>query len=213
MSKEFWDNKHKKGWPENLLGVDLKPSIFAEFAVKYLPKTGKILELGAGKGGDANFFKSLGYEVVAVDYSAEALRIAEENFQGIHFLNMDISKGLDFNDQEFEAVYSHMSLHYFDSAITRRVFKDINRVLKPNGVFATINNSLDDSEKDLEGFEEIEPGFYKNHPRGVYKRYFSVGAIEEFTKDLFETIFVDNQGSVAFKSHINNLVRFIGRKI
>lgn len=43
-----------------------KPSLFAETVIQYFPKSGKILELGAGHGQDTVFFTKQGYEVVSL---------------------------------------------------------------------------------------------------------------------------------------------------
>lgn len=66
MTKEYWDKKHVGTFDGEWA---IKPSIFAEYAIKFFPKEGKVLEIGTGKGVDAGFFHSLGYEVVATDFS------------------------------------------------------------------------------------------------------------------------------------------------
>ncbi len=209
MSEEYWNKKHKEGWANK---ADLKSSLFAEYAVKYFPKSGKILELGTGKGGDAKFFGSLGYEVVATDYSKEALEIAKGHISGVELIYLDTSTGLPFPDGSFDVVYSHMALHYFDEKTTRRIFEDIQRVLKPNGIFATITNTTDDPEAKDSVFTELEPDFYRNNEMGIVKRYFSVSSMKEFTRGLFEPILLDNKGEAVYKTTLKSLVRFIGKK-
>ena len=104
-----------------------------------------------------------------------------------------------------------MALHYFDAATTKKVFADIYRVLKPEGIFATLVNSVDDSEMKEYNYEKIEDDFYKN-PAGIAKRYFSVETMGEFTKDLFEPLLLDNEGKT-YKDEIFTLIRFVGKKI
>lgn len=210
MTQEYWDKKHLGTFDGDWAS---KPSKFSEYAVSFFPKTGKVLEIGTGKGGDANFFRSLGYEVVATDFSSEALKIAEKNFKNIKFINLDTAQGLPFEDKSFDVVYSHMSLHYFDNKTTDKIFRDIHRVLKDEGVFATIANTMDDPEKETDEYVELENGFYKNIQKGIVKRYFSIESMTKFTKNLFETILLDNKGEVYYKKNIKTLVRFIGKKI
>lgn len=208
MSEKYWDTTHLEKY-KNSDWVK-KSSIFSKFAVDFFLKTGKLLEIGTGQGGDANFFNLLGYEVTATDFSEEALRLAGSDFKNINFINLDTSKGLPFENESFDVVYSHMALHYFDKLTSEKVFKDIHRVLKPNGILATITNTMDDSEKETYNYAIIEPGFYHD-PKGITKRYFSVDSMGEFTKDLFETIILDNKGET-YKDDLNTLVRFIGKK-
>src|SRR3989338_2155736 len=121
MSEEYWNKKHFAGWSS---GVDLKPSLFVQDAVKYFPAGGRVLDIGTGKGGDANFFKSKGYEVVATDFSEAGLKLARENFPGIEFIQVDTASSLPFSDESFDAVYSHMALHYFDKDTTEKIFAE-----------------------------------------------------------------------------------------
>src|SRR3989344_3273286 len=177
MTQKYWDKLHTGKFDGDWAS---KPSQFAEYAVNFFPKTGKILEIGTGKGGDANFFQSLGYEVIATDFSSEALKIAEENFKNVKFINLDTSQGLPFQDKSFDVVYSHMALHYFDEKTTDRIFRDIHRVLKYNGLFATITNTTDDPENEARDYVQLEVGFYKNISKNIMKRYFSIESMKKF---------------------------------
>ena len=113
MTVEYWNKTHTEKYSK--ADWSTKPSIFAEQAVKYFPEQGKVLEIGTGQGGDAEYFHSLGYEVVATDYSDEALKNATARVPGVFFLNVDTVQGLPFENETFDVVYSHMALHYFDA--------------------------------------------------------------------------------------------------
>lgn len=210
--KKYWKDIHKiyskKDWIN-------KPAIFAEFVLKYFPKKGKLLELGAGQGRDSRFFAKKGYKVVSTDLSEYALKISREKAKkeklDIQFIELDLKKdALPFKDKSLDIVYSHLALHYFDDKRTREIFKEIHRVLKPNGIVAAFFNTTDDKEtEDLE-FELLEENFYKS-PEGVLKRYFSVDYLKDVTKDLFNPVILDAKGET-YKDEINNLIRFIGKK-
>lgn len=64
MSNDIWSDLHQTYKEQDWID---KPSIFAEQAIKYFPKQGKVLELGAGQAQDGCFFASQGYEVTATD--------------------------------------------------------------------------------------------------------------------------------------------------
>jgi ubiquinone/menaquinone biosynthesis C-methylase UbiE len=208
MTKAYWDKSHlekysKADWAH-------KPSMFAEQAVTFFPKTGTLLEIGTGQGGDAEYFQSLGYEVTATDYSDEAIKSAQSKIKNVHFINFDTAKGFLFEDQSFDIVYSHMALHYFDAETTDKIFKDIYRILKPQGIFAMIVNTIDDPEKEEFNYIKIESDYYQD-PKGIKKRYFSTGSMKEFTEELFQTLLLDAEGRT-YKDLNPNLIRFIGRK-
>ena len=209
MTKEYWNKTHKEKYSQ--ADWAHKPSIFATQVVKFFPTAGTLLEIGAGQGGDANFFQSLGYTVIATDYSDNALTNAKENIKNVRFINVDTSLGLLFEKESFDIVYSHMALHYFDAKTTTKIFFDIHRVLKPDGIFATITNTIDDPEKDSGKYTELESGYYKD-AKSIQKRYFSVESLKVFIKGLFESLLLDNKGET-YKDDIRTLIRFVGRKI
>ena len=209
MSQEYWNKTHVEKYSKTEWSK--KPSIFATQSVKFFPETGILLEIGTGQGGDADYFQSLGYEVTATDYSDEALKSAMDRVKNVHFINLDTSKQLPFEDESFDVVYSHMALHYFDSETTEKVFKDIYIVLKPGGIFATITNTINDPQKEEGNYIKQEPGYYQD-PKGIKKRYFSVESLGSFTRDLFETLLLDAKGET-YKDPDPDLTRFIGKKL
>ncbi len=193
MTKEYWNEKHteyykKSDWAD-------KPTIFSQYVIKYFPKAGKILEIGTGQGRDANFFRSFGYKVVATDFSDIALENAKSKVKSkdIEFVHLDTAQGLPFENESFDVVYSHMALHYFDEETTEKIFVAIHRVLKKDGVFATITNTIEDPEIEEGNYIKLGTDFYKD-PVGIAKRYFSVKSIKKFTDSLFGPILLDNMG-------------------
>ena len=60
----YWSNKLSQYSTEEWSN---KPNIFATEILEYLPKTGKLLELGAGVCQDSTYFSSQGYKVIASD--------------------------------------------------------------------------------------------------------------------------------------------------
>lgn len=184
-----------------------KPSIFAGFVKDYLPEHGFILELGAGLGQDSAYFTELGYKVVATDVNIDKLAaIADDKFIS---QAVDLREDLPFADNAYDVVYAHLSLHYFDQAITEQIFSEIYRILKPGGLLAFFTNSTTDPEygqgKQLEqNYFEIE---------GTAKRYLDVEAATKFAKS-FKPLLVDNNGAT-YKDEakgVHNLIRFIGTK-
>ncbi len=67
---DFWDSLYKS----NNFHWDLGGStpVFREMVTRAVLKPGKLLVLGAGRGHDARLFAQSGFEVTAVDFSAEA---------------------------------------------------------------------------------------------------------------------------------------------
>ena len=158
-------------WQKRLAEETEKPP--SEFALKCLPLMKNlgfhsILELGCGMGDDAIYFAQNAFEVTSIDFSsgavleatkkAEALSVTKVAFE-VH----DYTQPLRFSDGSFDCVYAHLSLHYFDDPTTSRIFSEVNRVLRDNGLFVACVRSVDDP-KYRRGQEIGKDTFlYKGH--------------------------------------------------
>ena len=207
MSDATWSNLHKVYGKQDWIN---KPSLFADTARQYFPKTGKLLDLGAGVGQDSIYFSTLGYDVTATDLDITKLKsnVADKNAT-LTLGQVDLRGPMAFTDGEFDIVYAHLSLHYFDQQTTESIFSEIYRVLKPGGILAFFTNSTNDPEYNTG--KEIEPDYFEID--GVPKRYLSVESARAFAHN-FKVLLADNNGET-FKDAavgVHNLIRFIGEK-
>lgn len=69
-------NQKAKDFTQDTQSVDFS-CIQSEF-MKYLPKKGKILDLGCGSGRDSKVFIDAGYNVISVDGAIELCKIASD---------------------------------------------------------------------------------------------------------------------------------------
>jgi SAM-dependent methyltransferase len=106
-----------------------------------------VLELGCGTGNDAARLARAGYAVTAVDVSGEAIAHARSRFgEAVDFRVCDITLPLPYPDASFDAVMSNVALHMFSDSVTRAVFAQIARVVRPGGLFLFHVNALEDRE-------------------------------------------------------------------
>lgn len=211
-AKNAWQNIHADYSKQDWIN---KPSIFAEQAVPYLPQNGALLEIGGGLGQDSIFFAEKGHDVTFTDHSADALSRANMKIKeaglsaSIKTQVVDATQTLPFEDSSFDVVYAHLSLHYFDSETTAKIFSEIRRILKEGGIVAAFFNSTSDPEFGTG--KKLEEGYFLI--RDMKKRFFSVESLKKFVND-FEPIILDDKGET-YKDGakgIHNLIRFIGRK-
>lgn len=119
------------------------PSYPARKAADIFEKEGKkkILELGSGQGRDTFFFAGKGFSVYALDYTESGLNAIKEKAEKsglkeyVTSLRHDVRDPLPFEDETFDACYSHM---LYCMALTETelefICKEIKRVLKPDGI-------------------------------------------------------------------------------
>lgn len=101
----------------------------------------KLLELGSGQGRDTLFFAREGFLVTALDYSqagADALAAkarASGLSQNVTVYRHDVREPLPFQDNSFDACYSHM---LYCMALTtpelEHLSREVRRVLEPGGL-------------------------------------------------------------------------------
>jgi len=179
--RTFWNSRFKR---RKRIG---EPTPFAK---KVLPlilkkKYKKILDLGCGDGRDTIFFSNKGLDVIAVDFSKNAIKNLESELRKKGIKNakcevIDICKDLKlFKNNSFDAIYSHLSLHYFRDKITDKIFNELFGILKKGGLIFIKVKSIEDPlygkgkliEKDMFFYEHIRHFFTKEYLKEKLKRF------------------------------------------
>jgi len=99
----------------------------------------KILDLGCGNGDLSIYLGKKGANVVGIDYSKNAIRIAQKKLSKekkligkVKFLNMDANK-IKFNKNIFDMVISIDVFEHLYPEELEKVMKKISNILKRNG--------------------------------------------------------------------------------
>lgn len=147
------------------------------------------MELGCGQGKDSLFFASKELEVYAIDSSKiviENLRIKAKGLNlDIKLKNINVVKGLQFNNNHFDAVYSHMfyNMGFTDNEL-KFLFSESKRLLKNKGILSFSVRS----DKDImyrKGTKIAEDIYDIN---GFQIRFFTKQDTEFFANDNFEIL-------------------------
>lgn len=108
--------------------IDLR-SNFLSLLQKEQKKT--LLEIGAGTGRDSKFFQDEGLDVVCIDLSPAMVDLCKQ--KGLTAYMMDMAE-VQFPAGSFDAVYSMNSLLHLTKAEFPAVLRNIDRLLKTDGV-------------------------------------------------------------------------------
>ena len=148
--------------------------------------THTILELGCGTGNDAARLAREGYQVTAIDLSAEAIAVARDRFgDAVRFLVADIARPLPFPDASVDAVMSNVALHMFPDGVTRSVFAEIRRLVRPGGLFLFHVNAVEDRPLRARWrpvARELEPDFVLEES-GQTMHFFSERYLRELLQE------------------------------
>ena len=94
-----------------------------------------ILDLGCGEGGNALYYKNLGYRVVACDFSQVVLDRIKRRDPDMAVINFDMREGIPYDENSIGVVVASLSIHYFDLEQTKKVIGSVYRCLKAGVYF------------------------------------------------------------------------------
>ena len=97
---------------------------------------GTVLELGCGSGQDARFLTERGFQVLATDFSEEALRLTKQSAPKAEVQPLDLLEPFPFADASFSVVVAGLSLHYFSWYVTLELIQEVRRCLQPDGLYS-----------------------------------------------------------------------------
>lgn len=185
--KEFWNEALAS---EDVFASTTTQTDFAEEVIGVIKPNSKILDLGCGLGTDAALFAQAGHTVVATDFSEVAIEKNTQQYKDVDNLKfelLDLSVPFKYEDNTFDVVYARLSLHYFTDVVTRQIFNEIHRVLKPGGYLCFLCKSTND--KIYGEGTKIEEDMYERN--GHVRHFFS----ETYTRSLldkkFETVKIE----------------------
>jgi len=122
IAEEF-DQSRKTQWNE------------FEYFKKYITNNAKILDLGCGNGRLFDVLNEKKVDYIGIDASSSIIDKARINYPNAEFKLGDMAN-LDFPDENFDAVFAVASFHHIpDKKLRNHVLSEVNRVLKPKGIF------------------------------------------------------------------------------
>ena len=160
-TKDYYNN-NAQDFVDSTFMVDMQ-SLYQPF-LNLLPDFGRILDLGCGSGRDALAFKNMGYQIEAIDYSAELVKQASE-LTGIE-VRLQSFYDLDEIDT-YNGIWACASLLHCERHRLVDVLQKMIQSLKSNGViYMSFKYGDQDREKDGREFTDLneqQAGELLNH--------------------------------------------------
>ena len=196
---DFWNERYA----ENEYAYGIQPNQFFAESISRLPEKGKILFPAEGECRNAVFAAKNGFEVFAFDTSIEGKKKADKLAadQGIKIdYRVGILEELDLEPASFDGavfIYSH-----FPKAIRATIHKQIEELVKPNGVIIFEAFSKEQLQYPSGGPKDLEMLFSEEDIKEEFKNI-EFDFLKTEIIELSEGLFHQGNGSV---------VRFIGKK-
>lgn len=178
--QERWDKIHSRTVDRDAIRGQYDGWLEQNSRIEELLKECKtpILDLGCGVGIDTLHLVESGHRVIASDFSPEALKKVEQNIPEARTLQFNMKEKFPFGNELFDFIVANKSIHYFSEEETRQIVEELYRVIKPNGVFAFVVNSINDSNFGAGQGRMIEDNYYE--VRGTTKRFFDEESLKKF---------------------------------
>lgn len=134
--------------------VNADMSSHHEEFLKLIPENGKILDAGCGSGRDTKMFKESGFNVTAIDGSAEMCRLASE-YAGVNVQHMQFQE-IEFVN-EFDGIWASASLLHVASSEIEDVLNRLKTSLKDDGIlYASFKYGDFEGERNGRYFNDLD---------------------------------------------------------
>ena len=119
------------------LPEELRQGFFREMS--FNPADKRMLDIGCGAGRLTRAFANIFGEAHGVDFSSNMIRVANELNKDKPNIYFKVNNGVDlsvYDDSFFDFCFSHLVFQHIPRfEIVAKYIKEIDRVLKPNGLF------------------------------------------------------------------------------
>ncbi|CAA9340329.1 SAM-dependent methyltransferase sll0829 (UbiE paralog) [uncultured Leptolyngbya sp.] len=105
--------------------------------VAIAPET-SVLDLCCGSGQATKFLVERSRHVTGLDASPLSLRRAQKNVPQANYVEA-FAEAMPFPDSQFDVVHTSVALHEMEAQQLQQILKEVQRVLRPDGVFTLVD--------------------------------------------------------------------------
>lgn len=182
----------------------------------YVTKESLILDVGCGYGRTLNELHLLGYQnLIGIDFSEKMIERGKQQFPHLD-LRRKKTEAIALPDNSIDAVILFAVLTcIWENASQQRLIKEIQRVLKPNGILYVNDFLLNTDDRNRTRYLEFQKK-YNNYgvfelPEGAICRHHDEIWIQKLLSE-FSTLRYEHLTFTTMNGHKSNGFYFIGRK-
>jgi len=188
-------------------------------AVRHSPK-GKALDIGAGKGRNSLFLAKNGFDVMAIDKSAERLEElnnAAKKQRLKVFTKITDVRDFNFRPNEYSLIISVAAIDFLKKSEIETIIKKIKGSLIPEGIIYisvfSIKDPLLNKIKEL-NLKPIEENTFYLPKKGFYKHFFTKDEIKESFRS-FKIIHLEEKrikDTSHKQPHFHQIIELVAKK-
>lgn len=167
-----WENSYQQK-----IERDFNKRYLNEF-LSILDRDSSILDIGCGNGRWSHFIACEGHKVTGVDFSKKAILLAKQLETKAKFKLMDITKGLKFKEESFDAIFSLATYHALNKKGRQKYVEEVKRILKKGGALYQLVLSSEDNTLNKE--KEVEPGSFLQKSGVFFHLFTKKELLEDF---------------------------------
>lgn len=189
----------------------MPPSQFAAFVAQEIEPESAVFDIGCGNGRDSLFFAEMGFKVVSLDGSRDAISFASEQAEGRGLQNIKFIVG-DIKGEELRealeqlagrkvCIYARFFLHAINDVEQAIFLKALSETLMPGSLVAFEYRTLEDQ-------------FLQKEAAPHYRRYQSAEDLNSELQELgFKKVYaIEGQGFAKYKADDAIVARCIFEK-
>ena len=192
-------------------GSLMPPSQFAAFVAQELEPESPIFDVGCGNGRDSIFFAEMGFKVVALDASEEAIKFVQGKARerGLNNIKLILS---DINGPKLRETLDQIA--HAKACIYARFFLHAINEIEQATFLQTLSNSLRPGNRLAFEYRTIEDQFLEKEALPHFRRYQSAKNLNEQLQKLgFNKIYaIEGQGYAKYKTEDAIVARCIFEK-
>ncbi len=149
-------------WYTHLTEITAAEKHLFELHKEFLSKA-NVLDIGIGGGRTTAYLidKCAGY--IGVDYSQGFVEIVKQKYPKANIQLADARDLIPFEDKKFDVInFSFNGIDYVGLEDRKKIFSEINRVLKPNGLFFFSTHNKDHFTFDQQPWTDKNNSFFTN---------------------------------------------------
>lgn len=128
MNAQYWQSAR----PNDIPGANRLPQ--GELYSHLTPQS-EIIDIGCGNGLIAQSISQHGFRVTGIDINADAIAQAKNRFPEVTFIHADITQGLPFPDDSFDAIIlGFILVNVLPKASREILVREFYRILRPRGI-------------------------------------------------------------------------------